>query len=102
MGEKKIYILDCNRIQSLNGFYREVTNVLLEGGRWGKNLDAFNDILRGGFGQLPKEGFILRLKNSGRLKRALGVATYNTIIDIIKTHGVGGQEESDGVELVIE
>ena len=81
-----------------------MTNVLLDGnGRcWGKNLDAFNDILRGGFGSLPTGGFVLRLKSSGRLKKALGVATYEIIIDIIKTHGVGGQEASDGVELVLE
>jgi len=34
-------------------------------------LDAFNDILRGGFGT-PEEGFVLRWKNSTRSQESLG------------------------------
>ncbi|WP_315763070.1 MULTISPECIES: barstar family protein [unclassified Bradyrhizobium] len=38
---------------------------------WGKNLDAFNDILRGGFGT-PDGGFILCWHNHGISKQRLG------------------------------
>ncbi|MFN9976279.1 MAG: barstar family protein, partial [Phycisphaerae bacterium] len=38
---------------------------------WGKNLDAFNDILRGGFGT-PDHGFVIRWVNSRRSQEALG------------------------------
>jgi len=38
---------------------------------WGKNLDAFNDVLRGGFGT-PDEGFILRWHNHEISKHRLG------------------------------
>jgi hypothetical protein len=40
---------------------------------WGKNLDAFNDILRGGFGT-PQDGFVLRWLNSNASKEQLGFA----------------------------
>lgn len=40
-------------------------------GHWGQNLDAFNDVLRGGFGT-PDEGFILRWENSATSKELLG------------------------------
>lgn len=48
---KKIFVLRGERIQSLESFYDEVQEVL--GGGWkgfGRNLDAFCDLLRGGFG----------------------------------------------------
>jgi Barstar (barnase inhibitor) len=40
---------------------------------WGRNLDAFNDILRGRFGT-PEEGFILRWRNSRISRERLGYA----------------------------
>jgi hypothetical protein len=46
---------------------------LIPGVEWGRNLDAFNDILRGGFGT-PERGFVLRWLNSGSSREALGYA----------------------------
>ena len=60
---KKLYEIDGENIFSLEGFYEEISLVLLPGAGWGRNPDAFNDILRGGFGT-PNESFILRWKNS--------------------------------------
>jgi len=37
----------------------------------GRNLDAFNDVLRGGFGT-PPEGFVLRWNNSQISRERLG------------------------------
>jgi RNAse (barnase) inhibitor barstar len=51
--------LDGSRIATLEDFYDEVSRVLIPGSAWGRNLDAFNDILRGGFGT-PQAGFVLR------------------------------------------
>ena len=48
-----------------------MSNVLIPGAKWGKNLDAFNDILRGGFGT-PEEGFVLKWLNSSISKDCLG------------------------------
>jgi len=38
---------------------------------WGKNLDAFNDVLRGGFGT-PEGGFTLQWKNHAVSRERLG------------------------------
>lgn len=70
---KPTYILDGSRFSTLEGFYAEVGAVLMPGQAWGKNLDAFNDILRGGF-WTPAEGFVLRWENSALSRQALGYA----------------------------
>lgn len=44
--------LDGNNFSTLTGFYEEVESKLTNNIDWtiGRNLDAFNDLLRGGFG----------------------------------------------------
>lgn len=64
------YIIDGTRTVSLEAFFDQFSSVALSG-RWGHNLDAFNDVLRGGFGT-PDEGFILRWVNSATSKKLLG------------------------------
>lgn len=59
----KEYILDGSKITSLEAFYDEVSEILIPGAYWGRNLDAFNDVLRGGFGT-PEGGFVLRWTHS--------------------------------------
>jgi Barstar (barnase inhibitor) len=44
---------------------------LIPGAKWGRNLDACNDILRGGFGT-PEGGFVLRWTNSAVSREQLG------------------------------
>lgn len=63
--------IDGTRITSLDSFFAEIDRVLISGTEWGRNLDAFNDILRGGFGTPPK-GFTLRWLNSSISQTALG------------------------------
>lgn len=70
----------------------------LDGYEWTGNLDAFNDILRGGFGT-PEGGFVLRWVNSDVSAERLGAPLYLTLLEIIRTHGPGGDEAEDGVEL---
>ena len=71
MSKKKTYALDGVEFSSLEGFADHFTNVVLPEWRWNGNLDAFNDILRGGFGT-PEKGFVIRWKNSELSKRKLG------------------------------
>ena len=68
---KRVYEIDGVDFTSLEGFYDEVSKKLIPNSAWGRNLDAFNDILRGGFGT-PREGFILRWKNSNFSRDRLG------------------------------
>ena len=65
------YVLDGRRITSLEAFYDEVSSTLIPGAWWGENLDAFDDILRGGFGT-PEDGFVIRWQHSNVSKANLG------------------------------
>lgn len=100
MTEKPTFEIDGARFSDKKQFFAEITHALQLTSWWGRNLDAFNDILRGGFGT-PEGGFILVWRNSERSKQKLGMPLFNTIIEIIQTHGAGGDEENDGVELVL-
>jgi RNAse (barnase) inhibitor barstar len=71
MPPKPQLTIDGERFGDLQGFYDEVSQQLIPGADWGRNLDAFNDILRGGFG-IPDGGFVLCWRNSDRSRRALG------------------------------
>lgn len=64
-------VLDGTRIGSLEQFYDEIGQVLIPGASWGRNLDAFDDILRGGFGT-PEGGFVLRWSDAGISRENLG------------------------------
>lgn len=47
----KEFILDGNNFNDIDGFYNEIDRLLTKDLTWktGHNLDAFNDLLRGGF-----------------------------------------------------
>src|SRR5215831_3661388 len=71
MPPKTTYEIDGRRFSTLEEFYVEVGRVLIPGAEWGHNLDAFNDILRGGFGT-PEDGFTLRWLHHTVSKERLG------------------------------
>ncbi len=57
MIRKQIFEINGNNFATLETFYDEISRVLMPDRAvdgWGRNLDAFNDILRGGFGT-PEE-----------------------------------------------
>jgi hypothetical protein len=60
---KAVFEIDGRDFFTLEDFYEVVSRVLIPGASWGHNLDAFNDILRGGFGT-PDGGFVIRWSNS--------------------------------------
>ena len=57
MSKKKI-IINGDNFADLESFYVEIDRVLTKDLDWetGHNLDAFNDLLRGGFGAYEYEG----------------------------------------------
>jgi barstar (barnase inhibitor) len=65
-----VLVIDGARFDDLPGFAREFSS-LLDDYTWTDNLDAFNDILRGGFGT-PEGGFVLRWLDSDRSRQRLG------------------------------
>ncbi|KQB96104.1 hypothetical protein AL073_12705 [Loktanella sp. 1ANDIMAR09] len=67
----RTYRIDGTQFSTLEEFFGEISRVLIPGSKWGHNLDAFNDILRGGFGT-PTAGFILIWENSDLSQNRLG------------------------------
>jgi hypothetical protein len=107
--------------------------VLVPESAWGNNVDAFDDILRGGFGT-PEDGFTIRWMNHilskerlgyaetvrqleirlqrchpsnrthvdrelSQARRGVGPTAFDWLVEIIRDHGSGGQQEKDRVEL---
>ena len=68
---KTTYIIDGKNFSTLNGFFDEFRSVLTPAYSWGNNLDALNDVLRGGFGT-PDGAYTLLWKNSELSKERLG------------------------------
>jgi RNAse (barnase) inhibitor barstar len=64
-------VLDGTSFGDLDGFFTAITRGLGLTAWWGRNLDAFNDILRGGFGT-PEGGFTLRWNRSDVSAQRLG------------------------------
>ena len=73
--------IDGSRFTNLDGFYDEVAAKLTKGLDWspGRNLDAFDDLLCGGFGVHDyEEPIVLRWTNSAKSQVDLG---YPATID---------------------
>jgi RNAse (barnase) inhibitor barstar len=71
----KDIIIDGDNFSTLMEFYDEVENKLTRGLDWriGRNLDAFNDVLSGGFGVHEYEEFIrIKWVNAEKSKKDLG------------------------------
>lgn len=77
-----VLTIDGSQFDDLEGFAREFSKLLCHY-TWRGNLDAFNDILRGGFGT-PEGGFVLRWLSSARSRQVLGweatVAWYEQVL----------------------
>ena len=65
------YVIDGSQFSTLEEFARHFSARVLKDHHWNGNLDAFNDILRGGFGT-PEEGFSIVWYNSRMSRAALG------------------------------
>jgi RNAse (barnase) inhibitor barstar len=65
-----VLVIDGARFNDFDGFAREFSELLVNY-TWRGNLDAFNDLLRGGFGT-PENGWVLRWLNSELSRSALG------------------------------
>lgn len=67
----RCYFIDGEEFSTLEEFASHFSRQVLGGYDWKGNLDALNDILRGGFGT-PEEGFQLNWRNSERSRELLG------------------------------
>jgi len=75
---KRIVNIDGARFTSLDEFFAHFQSQALDAS-WGNNLDAFNDVLRGGFGT-PEGGFILVWNNHLLSIERLGYAETQRVL----------------------
>ena len=83
---RKEFIIDGRRFSTMRGFYDEVERVFTCGLHWriGQNLNAFNDVLRGGFGQHSYgEPIHIKWLFYEKSLRDLGSENVNAITEII-------------------
>ncbi|MBQ2956561.1 MAG: serine hydrolase [Clostridia bacterium] len=84
--EIREFILDGERFDDMEGFYQEIDRLLTKDLPWetGHNLDAFNDLLRGGFG-VHEYGEPIRIKwiHHGKSRRDLGEEMIGILKEII-------------------
>jgi hypothetical protein len=70
---KTEYMLDGSAFATLEEFSQHFSERVLGGYQWRGNLDAFNDVLRGGFGT-PDDGFVLVWRDHALSRSRLGHA----------------------------
>lgn len=85
---KKEIIIDASKFNNIGEFYIELDKVLTKDLNWktGHNLDAFDDLLYGGFGVHEyDEPITIIWKNTDKSKMDLGL-NFDIIVKIIKEH----------------
>lgn len=105
---KPRFTIDGATFSTWSEFTRVFSRTVLDGKHvWEGSLDAFNDILRGGFGS-PDGGFVLIWRNHQVSRANLsevvadGATRFESAVAILRDHGPGGAEPEDGVELILE
>src|SRR6188474_1327937 len=86
------YIIDGRRFSTLDGFYEEIDRIFMMGNSWGHNLDAFNDILRGGMGT-PDGKYHFIWQYSDHSRHALrsetnyeGIPIFDELVSILQNN----------------
>ena len=81
--------INGDHFHNLETFYVEIDNVLTKNIDWrtGHNLNAFNDLLCGGFGIYEyEENVEIKWINFSKSKVELGNELVNTLVEIIESH----------------
>lgn len=70
---EKQYVIDGNNFSNYEGFIKEFNEKVFGSDYWRGNLDAFSDMLNGGYGTPDQdENFIIVWKNSHKSNKDLG------------------------------
>ena len=83
----KRFVLDGEAFDDDESFYRHVQEVLCPRFTWGRNLNAFNDLLWGGFEVFGYEEKIeLVWRNIAKARETLGPELFDAYLEIIRDH----------------
>ena len=97
----KTFILDGNNFSEMEGFYSEIDKLLTKNleRQTGHNLNAFNDLLRGGFNVHEyNEPITIRWINYGKSKKDLGDEMVLILLEIMLN--CGDSDHDVKVELI--
>lgn len=86
---KQIIIINGDNFSDLESFYDEIDRVLTKDLDWqtGHNLNAFNDLLRGGFGVFEYEEPVKIIWTKfSEINKKLGDELSDTLLQIIRDH----------------
>ena len=86
---KQTIIINGDNFSDMETFYDEIDNVLTKNLDWktGHNLNAFNDLLCGGFGVFEyDEAVKIIWTNFSKSKKDLGQEMTDTLLEIIAGH----------------
>jgi len=93
-------VIDGNKIHDITSFYNEINRVFMQNEDWklGESLDAFSDLLYGGFGAIKgKEPVQFIWENINKSKDALGIdatkAFYKDKLEDPSTYNVDWVKE---------
>lgn len=95
MDMREVFTIDGRRFSNMAGFYDEVERVFTFGLDWkiGRNLNAFNDILRGGFGRHAYgQPIHIQWLAYEKSVRDLGKEMMDTIVEIILDTDYSGHD----------
>ena len=88
----KEYIVDGNKFRTEKGFHQYAEGLFTSGLSWetGRNLNAFADLLSGGFGQHDYDEEIkVKWTNMKKSREKLPVQFYDALVEILeKTENV--------------
>jgi len=83
--EQKEFVLDGNDFSDLQGFFNSIGSLLTINNEWGKNWNALNDILQGGFIKTEyEEPFRLIWVNARKSEKEL--VDYQDLLNLMKKH----------------
>ena len=91
----KQIVIDGNNFSDIEGFYCEMDKLLTRDLTWktGHNLNAFNDLLRGGFGfHEYGEKLSITWINAGKSRADLGEELFNILVSIILDSDDSGRD----------
>ena len=91
----RTYTIDGNKFSNIEGFYDQIDAIMTKelNFKTGHNLNAFRDILYGGFGYHEHgEPFVIRWLNYQKSKEKLGDTLMLAIVDNIADHNKSGYD----------
>ena len=95
--DPQLLVIPAGSVKSKSDFHDEIFRLLKLQAWYGRNLDAFNDVLRGGCGDVVPSDKIFVWQGHQQAKQALGDSYWKDIIEIFEEANADDEEGTVGV-----